>query len=97
VTVGYRFEWDPAKAAENFARHGVHFDEGTTVFDDGLSLTIRDPEHSWQEDRFVTTGHSVQRRLVVVVHTERDDRIRLISVRTATPRERRTYEKEDQS
>ncbi len=95
--MGYRFEWDPAKAAENFARHGVHFDEGTTVFDDGLSLTIRDPEHSWHEDRFVTTGHSVQGRLVVVVHTERDDRIRLISVRTATPRERRTYEKEDQS
>ena len=86
--MGYRFEWDPAKAAENFARHGVHFDEGTTVFDDGLSLTIRDPEHSWHEDRFVTTGHSVQGRLVVVVHTERDDRIRLISVRTATPRER---------
>jgi uncharacterized DUF497 family protein len=95
--VGYRFEWDPAKAAENFARHGVHFDEGTTVFDDGLSLTIPDPEHSWNEYRFVTTGHSVQGRLVVVVHTGRDDTIRLISVRTATPRERRTYEKEDQS
>ena len=95
--MGYRFEWDPAKAAENFARHGVHFDEGTTVFDDGLALTIPDPEHSWHEDRVVTTGHSVQGRLVVVVHTERDDRIRLISVRTATPNERRTYEKEDQS
>ena len=95
--MGDRFEWDTAKAVENFARHGVHFDEGTTVFDDGLSLTIPDPEHSWDEHRFVTTGHSIQGRLVVVVHTERNDTIRLISVRIATPSERRTYEKEDQS
>ena len=95
--MGYRFEWDSSKAADNFAKHGVHFDEATTIFDDGLSLTIPDPEHGWHENRFVTIGQSVQGRLLVVVYTERDDRIRLISVRTATPRERRIYEEEDQS
>lgn len=94
--MGFKFEWDPVKAAENFTNHRVHFSEGTTVFDDPLSLTIPDPEHSWDEQRFVTIGQSAQGRLLIMVYTDRDGRIRPISVRTATPRERRTYEEEDQ-
>jgi len=86
------FEWDTQKAATNVAKHGVTFDEASTVFQDALSVTIGDPLHSEHEQRFVLIGHSHRNRLLVVVHTERDDRIRIISARQAVTKERHTYE-----
>ncbi len=86
------FEWDPAKAEENHRKHGVAFDEAASAFADTLSITIFDPDHSEAEERFVLIGLSAQNRLVVVVHTERDDRIRLVSARLASSHERRDYE-----
>ena len=86
------FEWDPAKAASNLEKHGVSFAEAATVFFDPLSLTVPDPMHSTGEQRFVITGLSYQRRHLVVVHSDRGDRIRIISARLATPSERKKYE-----
>lgn len=86
------FEWDPEKAKQNLARHGVSFEEASTAFSDPLSLTIFDPDHSAEEDRFVLLGASDKGRLLVVAHTDRDERIRIISARLATGRERRSYE-----
>ena len=90
-----KFEWDAKKARENIKKHGVSFEEASTVFGDLLALTIYDPLHSEEEDRFVTLGESEKRRLIVVSFTDRDDRIRIISVRVATRRERKDYEKGD--
>ena len=86
------FEWDPHKAASNVQKHGVSFVEAATIFFDPLSSTVSDPVHSIDEQRFVITGLSYQRRLLVVVHVDRGDRIRIISARLATPREREQYE-----
>ena len=86
------FEWNRAKAAANVRKHGVTFEEATTVFSDPLSLTIEDVPHSRGEERFVTLGQSVQGRLLVVVHTDRKLRSRLISARRANRRERSDYE-----
>ncbi len=86
------FEWDPRKARRNLTIHGVSFDEASTAFRDPLSKTINDPLHSEDEERFVLLGHSHRNRLLVVVHTERGDRIRLISARLASNRERVRYE-----
>jgi uncharacterized protein len=86
------FAWDPAKAAENLAKHGVSFEEAATVFRDTLSQTGADPDHSVGEERFVTFGLSTGGRLLVVAHTERGDTIRIISAREATPGERTIYE-----
>jgi uncharacterized protein len=85
-------EWDHKKAHSNLAKHGVSFDEASTAFWDMLSKTIRDPLHSEDEDRFVLIGHSYRNRLIVVVHTESGDRIRIISARLATGAERKRYE-----
>ena len=87
-----RFEWDPAKAADNVARHGVSFQEAATVFRDPLSATGPDPDHSFDEERFVTFGISTSGRLLVIAHTERGDTIRIISARPATVGERKIYE-----
>ncbi|MBI4551191.1 MAG: BrnT family toxin [Candidatus Latescibacteria bacterium] len=87
------FEWDPQKAQTNLSTHRVSFEEAMTVFYDPLSIAIADPLHSDQEDRFVIIGESLNRRVLVVVHTDRGDRIRLISARVATPQERKRYEK----
>jgi len=86
------FEWDANKASTNLAKHGLSFEEAATVFGDPLSLTIPDPAHSQVEDRFVIIGKSYQRKLLVVVHTERGDNIRVISARHASKRERKAYE-----
>lgn len=86
------FEWDPQKARRNVAIHGVSFDEATTAFRDPLSITVGDPLHSEEEDRLVLIGRSHRGRLVVVVHVERGARIRIISARLATTRERISYE-----
>ena len=88
------FEWDEVKARSNLSKHGVSFVEATTVFGDPLSLTISDPAHSEHEDRFIIVGMSTRQRLLVVVHTERGDNIRIISARRATKQERKSYEEE---
>jgi uncharacterized protein len=86
------FEWDPDKARSNIERHGVDFTEAATVFGDPLELTISDPDHSVGEYRFLSIGHSSFNRILVVSYTEREERIRIISARTASPKERRQYE-----
>jgi uncharacterized DUF497 family protein len=86
------FEWDEHKAASNFTKHGVSFAEAATVFGDPRSLTIPDPVHSQLEERAIILGRSLPDKLLVVVHTERGDRVRIISARPASRRERQTYE-----
>ena len=87
-----RFEWDPEKAAANLTKHGVSFDEASTVFGDPLATTVEDREHSTSEERLLTTGLSSRQRVVIVWHTDRDDTVRIVGAREATPRERRIYE-----
>ena len=86
------FEWDRAKAEQNLKKHGVAFDEGVTVFYDPLAATFDDPDHSSGERRLITIGYSSQGRLLVVVHTEQGQNIRIISARPATAHERRNHE-----
>lgn len=86
------FEWDDEKASTNLQKHGVAFQEAATAFGDSLSITILDPEHSLEEDRFVLIGETFRGRMVVVVHTERGENVRIISARLATRHERRAYE-----
>jgi uncharacterized DUF497 family protein len=86
------FEWDADKAASNIAKHDISFEEAATVFGEPLSLTVYDPDHSQDEDRYITMGSSVDNRLLLVSHTDRGDRISIISARLATRRERKAYE-----
>jgi uncharacterized protein len=88
------FEWDSKKARSNLAKHGVSFDEAGTAFQDTLSITIADPLRSADEERFILMGHSCRDRLLVVVHTDRGDRVRIISARLANGRERKNYEED---
>ena len=88
-------EWDPEKAAENLRHHGVAFEEGATVFGDPMAKTIPDPDHSIEEDRELTIGHSASGQTLVVWHTDRGQAIRIIGVRRAEPAERRKYESEE--
>jgi uncharacterized protein len=90
--VGYIFEWDPMKAAANVHKHGVTFDEASTIFGDPLNLLMADPDHSHDEERFVLLGMSNRRKLLLVAFAERPPRTRLISARRATRHERRYYE-----
>jgi hypothetical protein len=92
--VGYVFEWDPVKAEANTRKHGVTFDEASTVFGDPLNLLMADPDHSLDEERFLLLGMSNRRKLLVVAFAERPPRTRLISARRATRHERRRYEEE---
>jgi uncharacterized DUF497 family protein len=87
------FEWDDEKAISNFKKHDVSLEEGATIFNDPLVATILDPNHSEGEERYISIGISIQGRLLVVVHTDREERIRLISCRKATNTERKVYEK----
>ena len=86
------FEWDPAKARKNLQKHGVSFEEASSVFYDPLAVTGVDPDHSEGEERLITFGTSSQGRLLVVSQTERGEAIRIISARVATQSERRIYE-----
>ena len=86
------FEWDVIKAHQNLEKHGVSFEEGTDVFDDDLSLTVPDPDHSTNENRFLIFGLSKQQNHLVVSFTDRDDRIRIISARRMSRREIQAYE-----
>ncbi|RJQ49743.1 MAG: BrnT family toxin [Desulfobacteraceae bacterium] len=94
--MGLMFEWDPKKAQRNIKAHGISFDEASTAFRDSFSRTIYDPLHSEDEERFVLIGQSLRGRLLVVVHTERDDRIRIISARLTTNKERLRYEENEE-
>ena len=86
------FEWDEEKAEENVKKHRVSFDEATTVFIDPFSITIPDPDHSVDEQRYIDIGSSDKGRVLVVVYTERGESIRIISCRKATSSERKLYE-----
>jgi uncharacterized DUF497 family protein len=87
------FEWDAAKAKINLGKHRISFEEATSTFYDPLSVTIADPDHSANESRFLLIGVTTTRRLVVVAHTDRGGRIRIINARRATRQERASYEK----
>ena len=86
------FEWDEDKAAANFKKHKMSFEEAKTVFADPFAITIDDPKHSVNEYRFVDTGISADGKILVVSYTEREEKIRLISCRKATKTERKIYE-----
>jgi uncharacterized DUF497 family protein len=86
------FEWDEKKAAANFEKHGVSFEEAQTVFDDPLYVDFFDPDHSFDEQRYIIIGESRQGRLLLVSYTERDNATRLISARELTGSEREAYE-----
>jgi hypothetical protein len=88
------FEWDPKKEAKNIRKHKVTFSEAATVFGDTLSTTVPDPDHSEDEDRYIIIGQSQRSRLLMVSHTERGERIRIVSARPLTPDEREAYEEE---
>jgi uncharacterized DUF497 family protein len=90
------FEWDPAKAAANVKTHGVSFEEAATVFQDPLAKIHPDPDHSVSEPREILIGHSARARLLLVAFTDRQGKIRLISAREVTRRERRDYEESQQ-
>ena len=90
------FEWDPGKARLNSRKHGIHFADAVAVLEDERALTTRDP-YSSDEERWVTLGLDVQGRLLVVVYTLRGGRVRMISARKATARERRRYEDADET
>ena len=87
-----KFEWDIAKAAENLQKHGVSFEAAARAFEDALSATFPDPDHSRGEIRLITYGLGMDGKLLVVSHTERGGTIRLISARLATNKERKRYE-----
>jgi len=87
-----RFEWDDKKASINERNHNVSFPEAMTVFGDPLALIGYDPDHSTNENRYITMGHAITERLLIVCHTDREQKIRIISARVATKRERKDYE-----
>ena len=87
-----RFEWNALKAARNLRKHGVSFDEGSSVFFDPLSATGDDPDHSVEERRFMTFGMSSPGRVLAVAHMDQHDAIRIITARLATRTERKLYE-----
>jgi uncharacterized protein len=86
------FEWHPEKARYNLTKHGVSFEEAATVFGDPLAITIHDPDHSDDEERFLTTGSSKRQRLIIVAHIERKGRVRIITAREVVAQERSQYE-----
>jgi len=88
------FEWDPEKDRSNQLKHGLSFAEACSVFGDPLHRTVLDPRHSYGEYRYLTTGYTSTRRLVIVAHSDRNDRIRIITARDALPKERRFYEQQ---
>ena len=90
--VKIEFEWDEKKAQLNFEKHKVSFEESVTVFYDPLLATMPDPDHSEDEQRYITIGQSVKGRILTISYTERQNRTRIISCRKATSREKKTYE-----
>lgn len=89
------FEWDPVNAVRNRRKHRVSFYEAVTVFGDPWAVTLQDPDHSASELRFITVGTSGAGRVLIVAHTDREERIRIISARHATQGERKDYEEKN--
>ncbi|MEA5508519.1 BrnT family toxin [Crocosphaera sp. UHCC 0190] len=87
------FEWDDKKAKANQTKHGISFEEASTVFDDPLSINFDDPDHSTGENRYLIIGLSDQGKFLFVSYTDRNNKIRLISARLVTPKEKRYYER----
>lgn len=87
------FEWDEKKAVANARKHGVSFHEAATVFGDPLAITFQDPDHSGKEHRFLTFGLSQDNRLLVLAHTDRGRKVRIITARLMTRNERKIHEK----
>jgi uncharacterized DUF497 family protein len=90
------FEWDRNKAKSNLQKHRVGFPEAATVFHNSLSITVYDPDHSEEEDRYITIGASLAGRFLMIAHTDRGDTVRIISARELTRAERKAYEEEIQ-
>lgn len=88
-----RFDWDKQKATGNLVKHKVSFEEAATVFNDPLSDTFDDPDHSDDEQRFLIIGHSKQGRLLIISHTDDGETVRIISAREPTRTEREAYER----
>lgn len=86
------FEWDKVKAKSNLKKHKVSFEEGKTIFNDPFLFTFPDNAHSTSEERFINIGISASGHILVLTHTERKDKIRIINYRKATARERKFYE-----
>ena len=87
------YEWDPKKADENLKRHKISFDEATSVFTDPFALTFDDPEHSVDEQRYITIGISSTQRILFLSHADRgEDHVRIISARSATLTEAHAYQ-----
>ncbi len=86
------FEWDENKTTDNLSKHSVSFDETMTVFDDPLYVDFYDPDHSYEEYRYIIMGQSHQGRLLIVSYTEREEIVRIISAREVTRKERESYE-----
>jgi len=86
------FEWDPNKAEANKEKHGISFHEAATVFGDPLAITFADPDHSLDEDRYLTFGLSRFNQMLVVSHAHHGEKLRIISARLMTSQERRIYE-----
>lgn len=89
------FEWDPKKASSNLRKHGVSFEEAASVFNDVLAVIYEDPDHSTTEKRCLAFGTSAQGRLLVVSYANQGERIRIITARKVTRRERDLYEEEE--
>lgn len=87
-----KFEWDPRKAASNFSKHEVSFEEALTAFADPLARIFDDEDHSVEEQREIIVGHSAKERLLVVCFTVQGESVRIFSARKATRRERKEYE-----
>lgn len=86
------YEWNAAKAKANLKKHGVSFEQAATVFLDAMAMTFPDPDHSLEEEREITVGYTTGRAVVFVSHCQRGQRLRIISARKATTRERKQYE-----
>jgi hypothetical protein len=89
-----QFEWDSRKDAANRRKHFIGFREATSVFSDPFAVTFPDVDHSASEQRFLTVGSSANGQLLIVAHTDREEIVRIISARSAAPRERRFYEED---
>lgn len=89
------FEWEPHKSASNLRKHAISFSEAVTIFNDELSITVSDPDHSKEEDRYITIGWSNRARLIMVSHTDRNNHVRIISARELTQVERKAYEEKN--
>jgi uncharacterized DUF497 family protein len=84
--------WSEKKNRQNISKHKIDFDEAKTIFDDPMQISMSDPDHSFDELRFITIGISEQNRLLIIAHTFSDDKIRIITARKPTRRERKNYE-----